>query len=261
MGYETGQAAALYPRHVAPFAPDAVLIPAYADRFLGREPLLPAPLPDPPGADVDVRAVLEHLFVFHALRAEARDLLEDHLALDWGKRARRARGAQPASVATRDRLLEFVRARRAEGVTVHLVLQPRARDFRPAAHRLFRAQVEGWAAAAPGLSILDVAGHLGTAIGYRNRLYAGDQHPDARFHALVGHALGELLLPRLPSAQGAAAPSSGRGGRPAQGEALGHEARVRVGEREGERDVDVGEEDEEVAVGGPREVGLDEARR
>jgi hypothetical protein len=196
-GYRAVQVVAAYERDVAPFAPDAVLLPCYADEFAVATPLRPRPLREERGSALDVRNALQRFFLYPALRDEMRAALRPWLALDWRERAR-PRRRERGLVDARAVLGSFVLAREAEGVRVFLVILPLLEPFDADAHDRFRREVERWSEPFANAPILDVAGLLGDRIGPGDRAYPGESHPGAAAQARIGRSVGELLLPLLP---------------------------------------------------------------
>lgn len=201
-GYRPTQLAAAYDAFVAPYRPDVAIVPLYRDEFDKRWNARARRLPDR-GHDLYVRAGLERFFLHRALRRVAEEGFLRNLSRDWDDRARgersdEAREARAPRVRFHEVLRGFVRAREAEGVHVYLPLVPKPRAFKEERHAAFRARVEAWAADLPNVTVLDVRGRLGRAVGPEDRVYLGDDHPSARIHALIGETLGEMLAPHLP---------------------------------------------------------------
>ena len=208
-GYRAVQVVAAYERDVAGFAPDAVLVPCYADEFAVATPRVPRPLRQERGDSLDVRNALQRLFLYPALRDGLRAALRPWLALDWPERAHpRPRGRD--QVDARDVLGGFVQRRQQEGVRVYLVILPLLERFDAAAHARFVRQVERWSAGFAAAPILDVAGALGDRLGPDDRAFPGESHPSAAGQAAIGRTLGALLLPHLPPRADLAVPARGR---------------------------------------------------
>jgi len=196
--YEASQIVAAYETHVRAFAPDAVVVPVYPGLFPRTDvPEVGALARRDPG-DLSVRRLLAPLFLTKALRAWMQDGPGRLLASDWQERAHPVpRGAdRPTFESIMD---DFATSLDADGTPLFLLLLPKADH--PPRRRLvrLREQADELAARHRGATVLDVLPEVAPRVSEADRVYPGDRHPNARYHALVGRALAEALRPYLPA--------------------------------------------------------------
>jgi hypothetical protein len=192
--YTAPQSVAAYERDLRAFDADATLIPVYPGTLNAgrRQPTFATR----DGWDVSVRRALSHLYLYSALRREARLALSPWLALAWDDRARPA----PARPPNREAYSALARRRAAEGRTVYAALLAKARAYGPGRFAKAREEVAAWAAGHPNVVVIDALPQLDPSTLEAHQAYPGDSHPDPEHHRRSAAAVGRALLTHLPPA-------------------------------------------------------------
>jgi hypothetical protein len=197
--YEASQLAAAYEARVRAFAPDAVIVPIFPALLANRDRPARGALERRDPGDLSARRLLAPFFLVKALRGALRSAAGRVLAVDWSERARPP-DARDADAPTVEAVLSgFARRLEAEGTPLYLALLPkpeRAPARRRARQREHAAEL---AARHPNVFVLDALDAVAPFVSKADRIYPGDRHPDARYHALAGRAVADALAPYLPA--------------------------------------------------------------
>ncbi|MEO8506761.1 MAG: SGNH/GDSL hydrolase family protein [Betaproteobacteria bacterium] len=188
-GYSARQIAALYDQHVAKYRPDLVLFPVFYSGYQALDdavPLTYPPLQSFFPARTDLRGYLLDSFLYQGLREMARTWLGSRLSVDWPVRGR---PVPPAPPTTADELAKFVAQRHAEGIPVCLLVLHRINEEPPQSDAQYRRRIEEWVRAHPGSCLVDTVPALRGRVGIDDRVYWGDNHPNARIHRLYAEEI------------------------------------------------------------------------
>ncbi len=195
--YNAIQINAAYDAFVSAFKPDAVLVPCYPGFFFTSVPQAPAPLDNRQDRLGPIRASFANLYIYGALRKLAEDWIEPHLAHDWRQRGRKQPPSQRPLVYTPEVVAAFVAARQQEGILVIAVILPRPGNISATSLQDFALAVHRWAEPISGLSVIDTRTQLADRIFPWDSIYYGDNHPNARVHALYAEAIFQNLAPLI----------------------------------------------------------------
>lgn len=192
-GYSARQIAVLYDQHVAKYRPDLVLFPVFYSGYQALDDAVPVsypPLQSFVPARTDLRGYLLDSFLYQGLRETARAWLNSRLAVDWPVRGRPVPKAPPTIA---DELAKFVAQRHAEGVPVCLLVLHRINEEPPPSDARYRHRIEEWVHAHPGSCLIDTVPALRGEVGIDDRVYWGDNHPNARVHGLYAKEIFRAL--------------------------------------------------------------------
>ena len=192
-GYSASQIFAMYDQDVAKYQPDLILFPVFYSGYQALDDVVPAtyaPLASWFPAWTDLRGYLLDSFFYQGLRESARTWLNPYLSVDWLVRGRPVAGTQET---TSDALAQFVAQRHAEGIPVCLLALHRINEEPPDTDAIYRQRLEQWVRAHPGSCLIDTIPALRGKIAASDRIYWGDNHPDARVHRLYAEEIVRFL--------------------------------------------------------------------
>ena len=192
-GYSATQIFALYDQDVAKYKPDLILFPVFYSGYQALDDVVPAtyaPLASWFPAWTDLRGYLLDSFFYQGMRESARTWLNPFLSPDWLVRGRPVDGKQET---TSDALARFVEQRHAEGIPVCLLALHRINEESPPTDAVYRQRLEHWVRAHPGTCLIDTIPGLRGKIAGSDRIYWGDNHPNARVHRLYAEEIARFL--------------------------------------------------------------------
>ncbi|MEO8753968.1 MAG: SGNH/GDSL hydrolase family protein [Casimicrobiaceae bacterium] len=192
-GYSATQIFALYDQDVAKYKPDLILFPVFYSGYQALDDGVPAtyaPLASWFPAWTDLRGYLLDSFLYQGLRDSARTWLNPLLSVDWLVRGRPVAARQET---TSDALTRFVAQRNAEGIPVCLLALHRINEEPPDTDAVYRQRLETWVRGHPGSCLIDTIPGLRGKIAGSDRIYWGDNHPNARVHRLYAEEIARLL--------------------------------------------------------------------
>lgn len=192
-GYSATQVFALYDHDVAKYKPDLILFPVFYSGYQALDDGVPATYASLASwfpTWTDMRGYLLDSFLYQGLRESARTWLNPLLSVDW---LVRGRPVPPRQETTSDALARFVAARHAEGIPVCLLALHRINEAPPETDAAYRQRLEQWVREHPGSCLIDTIPGLRGKIDGSDRIYWGDNHPNARVHRLYAEEIARFL--------------------------------------------------------------------
>lgn len=195
-GYNHLQMAASYEAFVKPFEPDVVLVPVQYGELDDTVPAQFA-FPDKTVWDFFRRLVHNVSFLHRFVQVSLRSWLARRGAIDWHSRGRD--GPREDVIRVEQVLSEFVARRAAERIPVVLVSLQRVREL-PVEQAWHRDRLAQWVSNTPWSYLIDTHPALRGRVSVQDRIYPGDDHPNARVHRLYAEVIYRELLPILAAA-------------------------------------------------------------
>jgi hypothetical protein len=186
-GYTLEQMFAVYERYTKAFVPDILIIPILSldERVNGQYAPLHAYLPKWD----NLRGYFLDSFFYKGLRRSGHKYLQTFLALDWKERGRPT--PEDRRLTNKVVLSNFLHQH--SDLPIYLLVLHRINELQLTQHQTKHDRLTNLAALYPNVKVIDTVLSLQGKINKTDTIYWGDNHPNAKVHALYAHVIAQQI--------------------------------------------------------------------